>query len=78
MPLLKGKENIGHNIEEMEKAGHPAAQAKAAALREAGVPKGDAQVPLVTTPSAGMPPMGSERGSQGSQSANGAWGGRTV
>lgn len=31
MPLLKGKKNIGHNIEEMRKAGHPEKQAIAAA-----------------------------------------------
>lgn len=32
MPLLPGKRNVGHNIEEMESAGHPRAQAIAAAL----------------------------------------------
>jgi len=32
MPLLPGKRNVGHNIEEMEAAGHPRAQAIAAAL----------------------------------------------
>jgi hypothetical protein len=35
MPLLKGKANIGHNIEEMQKAGHPYRQAVAAALHTA-------------------------------------------
>ena len=35
MPLLPGKENIGSNIKEMEKAGHPHNQAVAAALHEA-------------------------------------------
>ena len=35
MPLLPGKKNIGHNISEMEKAGHPKAQAIAASLNEA-------------------------------------------
>lgn len=35
MPLLKGKKNIGHNIAEMESAGHPRDQAIAAALRTA-------------------------------------------
>ena len=35
MPLLPGKENIGHNIKEMEAAGHPKAQAVAASLHEA-------------------------------------------
>jgi hypothetical protein len=41
MPLKKGdsKAVIGHNISEMEKAGHPHDQSVAAALREAGVPK---------------------------------------
>lgn len=39
MPLLKGKENIGHNIKEMENAGHPHKQAVAAALNEAGESK---------------------------------------
>jgi hypothetical protein len=35
MPLLPGKKNIGHNIEEMEKSGHPKNQAMAAALNTA-------------------------------------------
>lgn len=35
MPLLPGKKNIGHNIAEMEEAGHPKAQAIAASLNEA-------------------------------------------
>ena len=35
MPLLKGKSEIGHNIGEMEAAGHPRDQAIAAALRVA-------------------------------------------
>jgi hypothetical protein len=33
MPLLPGKQNVGRNIAEMVKAGHPRAQAIAAALR---------------------------------------------
>ena len=37
MPLLPGKKNIGRNIEEMERAGHPYRQALAASLRKAGV-----------------------------------------
>lgn len=40
MPLLKGKINIGHNIKEMEKSGHPKDQSIAAALnvaRKSGV-----------------------------------------
>ena len=35
MPLLPGKKNIGHNIAEMEKAGHSRAQSIAAALNTA-------------------------------------------
>ncbi len=40
MPLEKGSSQkvISHNIEEMQKAGHPHKQAVAAALREAGHP----------------------------------------
>ena len=45
MPLLPGKKNLGHNIEEMIKAGHPRAQAIAdgmqvevtATAKEAGI-----------------------------------------
>lgn len=38
MPLEKGssRATIGHNIKEMEATGHPAKQAIAASLREAG------------------------------------------
>jgi hypothetical protein len=39
MPLLKGKKNIGHNIAEMVKAGHPRNQSIAAAMRVAGKSK---------------------------------------
>ena len=35
MPLLPGKKNVGYNIAEMEKAGHPKDQAIAAALNVA-------------------------------------------
>lgn len=35
MPLMPGKQNIGRNIEEMERHGHPHDQAVAAALRVA-------------------------------------------
>jgi hypothetical protein len=35
MPLLPGKENIGHNVKEMENAGHSKDQSVAAALHEA-------------------------------------------
>jgi hypothetical protein len=41
MPLLAGKRNIGHNISEMESAGHPRSQSIAAALRKAGVKRKD-------------------------------------
>lgn len=43
MPLLPGKAEIGHNIKEMQKAGHPRDQSIAAALRTAGVPKKNAE-----------------------------------
>lgn len=39
MPLLKGKKNIGHNIEVEEKAGKSHKQAVAIALNTAGVKK---------------------------------------
>lgn len=41
MPLEKGKSKaaIGHNIKEMEKAGHPKDVAVAAAMRKAGKAK---------------------------------------
>ncbi len=39
MPLLKGKKNIGKNIKEMEKSGHPVKQSIAAALNVANVKK---------------------------------------
>jgi hypothetical protein len=39
MPLLSGKKNIGHNIKEMEKSGHPHDQSVAAALNKAGKSK---------------------------------------
>jgi hypothetical protein len=35
MPLLPGKKNIGNNISEMEKSGHPHDVAVAASLNEA-------------------------------------------
>lgn len=38
VPLLPGKKNIGHNVSEMIRAGHPKDQAVAASLRTAGVP----------------------------------------
>lgn len=41
MPLLPGKKNIGRNIAEMEKAGHPREQSIAAALRVARQPRAD-------------------------------------
>jgi hypothetical protein len=39
MPLLPGKKNIGKNIKEMEKSGHPHDQSVAAALNKAEVGK---------------------------------------
>lgn len=53
MPLEHGKSEavISHNIGEMRKAGHPAAQAEAAAYREAGRDT----AAMVTQPSAGIP-----------------------
>jgi hypothetical protein len=39
MPLLPGVENIGHNIREMQRAGHKYSQALAASLRAANVHK---------------------------------------
>jgi len=36
MPLKSGKKNIGRNISEMIRAGHPKDQAIAAALNKAG------------------------------------------
>ena len=43
MPLLPGKKNIGKNISEMEKSGHPKKQAIAASLNEAR--KSGAKIP---------------------------------
>ena len=37
MPLLPGKSNIGYNVTEMEKSGHPHRVAVAAALNKAGI-----------------------------------------
>ncbi len=48
MPLLKGKKNIGHNIEVEEAHGKPRDQAVAIALRTAGVPKKGAKDDLST------------------------------
>lgn len=76
MPLLKGKSNVGHNVEEMEAHGHPRAQALAAALRTAGVPKkGDAGGALATAPSSAAAPPGG-RYDGGSRAV--PWGGRRV
>ncbi len=54
MPLLKGKENVGHNIAEMEKAGHPRDQSIAASLREAGVPKRHSDAPAARPPTCAL------------------------
>ena len=79
MPLLKGEENIGKNIETEEKT-HPKKQAVAIALHEAGVPRrGDNQPGLATAASSAMPAGGERRQSSvGSSSANDRWTGRTV
>jgi hypothetical protein len=71
MPLLKGKKNIGHNIETEESAGKPNKQAVAIALREAGVPKAK---DTATAANAGMPAGG---GYSRSRSVDG-WKGRVV
>ena len=68
MPLLKGKSEIGHNVTEMEEAGHSKAQSVAAALKSAGVAKAkdkakDMQPGTVTAPSAGIPAAAAEDGS---------------
>ncbi len=47
MPLLPGKNNVGYNIKEMEKAGHPRDQSIAAALKEAGESNKYAKEPIV-------------------------------
>lgn len=39
MPLKSGKSQVGHNIREMEAAGHPYPQALAAALNKANIKK---------------------------------------
>jgi hypothetical protein len=49
VPLLKGKSNIGHNIEEMQSHGHPHKQAVAAALHTALDTGGDMPEKLATT-----------------------------
>lgn len=67
MPLLKGKSEIGHNVKEMERAGHPYRQALAAALRTAldmttsqrtDVPPGWSAKDTVTAPNSGIPQGG--------------------
>ena len=68
MPLLKGKANIGKNIE-MEEETHPRKQAVAIALRTAGVPKAKDQAGMATAASGGMP--------GGSYTVEG-WKGRTI
>lgn len=84
MPLLKGKSEIGHNVKEMEAAGHPKKQAVAAALREAGVPKAR---DMATAPNSGLPQGGMLRdpgkmrpdySGSGGWSATAQWKGRRV
>ncbi len=79
MPLLKGKAEIGHNVREMESAGHPRNQAVAAALREAGVPK--ARDMTATAPNAGIPQGGLLRAADFAPrawSGSAAWNGRRI
>ena len=73
MPLLKGKKNIGHNIETEESASKPNKQAVAIALHEAGVPKARDEG-TATAANAGMPAGG---GYSRSRSVDG-WKGRVV
>jgi hypothetical protein len=75
MPLLKGKENIGHNVETEENAGKPKKQAVAIALREAGVPKAK-DAGTVTVPNAGIPAAARRPAEDGSYSAGDMWMGR--
>lgn len=69
MPLLKGKKNLGHNIAEMVKAGHPLKQAEAAAYRESGEDNGA----LVTQPNAGIPNARRRADDDGSYSVGDLW-----
>ncbi len=50
MPLEKGssREAVGHNIEELQKSGHPHKQSVAIALKEAGLSNKDEASPLST------------------------------
>lgn len=73
MPLLKGKANIGHNVETEEKT-HPKKQAVAIALREAGVPKAK-DIGMVTAPNAGIP-AGRTKAEDGSYSVGDMWTGK--
>lgn len=68
MPLLKGKENIGHNVETEEKT-HPKKQAVAIALREAK------DTGMVTAPNAGIP-AGHIKAEDGSYSVGDMWTGK--
>lgn len=79
MPLLKGKENIGHNVETEEAAGKPKRQAVAIALKTAGVAKArDAQPGMVTQPNAAAPPARRRTADDGSFSATDAYTGRRI
>lgn len=75
MPLLKGKENIGHNVEIEKSAGKKKDQAVAIALREAGVPKAKDDS-LVISPNAGIPAAARRTADDGSYSAGDMWAGR--
>lgn len=52
MPLLPGKKNMGHNIAELEAAGHPKNQSIAIAYKEAGEDDSLLDVTIDETPSA--------------------------
>lgn len=63
MPLLKGKENVGHNIETEEASGKSKAQSVAIALHTADVPKAR-DIGMATAPGSGLP-VGSRSHSDG-------------
>jgi hypothetical protein len=73
MPLLKGKENIGHNVETEEAAGKSKAQSVAIALKTAGVPKAK-DIATVTTPNAAAPSRA--KAEDGSYSVGDMWPGK--
>ncbi len=70
MPLLKGKANIGRNIETEEAAGKPRKQAEAIALHVAK------DFGTVTAPNAGIPQGRYKAEDGGTYSLGGIWNGR--